>query len=95
MMSQALDQPLYRRVQDEIVGEFPRGRAPAGTRLPSLRRLARAGISFAPGEAFFVAPADQPYMRLNFAALDETQIARGIETLGALARAATGREVES
>jgi DNA-binding transcriptional MocR family regulator len=82
MMSQALDQPLYRRVQDEIVGEFPRGRAPAG-------------ISFAPGEAFFVAPADQPYMRLNFAALDETQIARGIETLGALARAATGREVES
>ena len=52
----------------------------------------RAGLGFAPGEAFFVAPADQPYIRLNFAALDEATIERGIATLGALVRAATAKE---
>ncbi len=71
-------------------------RLPDGVSARALfRDAARAGVSFAPGEAFFVAPADQPYIRLNFAALDEAQIARGIETLGALACAATGKEVES
>lgn len=52
----------------------------------------RAGVSFAPGEAFFVTPADQPYIRLNFAALDPQEIERGIETLGALVCAATVEE---
>jgi DNA-binding transcriptional MocR family regulator len=52
----------------------------------------RAGAAFAPGEAFFVAPADQPFIRLNFAAIDEARIERGIATLGALLRAATGKE---
>ena len=58
-------------------------------------RLVKAFIplSFAPGEAFFVAPADQPYIRLNFAALDEATIERGIATLGALLRAETAKEV--
>jgi len=36
-----------------------------------------------------VVPADQPYMRLNFAALEPQRIEAGIERLGALVRAAT------
>jgi len=50
-------------------------------------------VSFAPGEAFFVAPADQPYIRLNFAALEPRQIELGVEHLGALLRAATRKEM--
>ena len=57
-----------------------------------LEKAVRAGVSFAPGEAFFVAPADQPYIRLNFAALDAQEIERGIETLGALVCATTTEE---
>mgnify|MGYP002336049160 CR=1 FL=1 len=44
----------------------------------------RQGVGFAPGAAFFPQPADQPFMRLNFAALTEQQIEHGIETLGGL-----------
>jgi len=51
----------------------------------------REGVTFAPGEAFFVNPADQPYIRLNFAALDERKIERGIAKLGALVHAAAIR----
>jgi 2-aminoadipate transaminase len=43
-------------------------------------------VSFAVGAAFFPHPADQPYMRLNFAAMDELQIERGIAVLGRLLR---------
>ena len=42
----------------------------------------QAGASFVAGEAFFAEPADQPFLRLNFAALDEDQIERGITILG-------------
>lgn len=42
------------------------------------------GVSFAPGAAFFVHPADQPFIRLNFAALDEPEIDRGVAILGRL-----------
>ena len=51
----------------------------------------REGVSFAPGEAFFVEPADQPFIRLNFAALDEKSIQRGVARLGALLHAATNQ----
>jgi GntR family transcriptional regulator / MocR family aminotransferase len=69
-------------------------RVPEGIPVRALfQDAARAGVGFAPGEAFFVAPADQPYIRLNFAAVDEDQIARGIATLGALLRAATRKEI--
>lgn len=44
----------------------------------------RFGVTFAVGEAFFPKPAAQPFMRLNFAALDEQQIERGISLLGEL-----------
>ncbi len=44
----------------------------------------RAGVSFVAGAAFFPAPNDQPFMRLNFAAVDERQIERGIGVLGQL-----------
>jgi len=96
-----------RAMDEALAHHFPRTarwrRAPGGpvmwVRLPegvSARVLfaeaARAGVTFAPGEAFFVQPADQPYLRLNFAALGEQQIARGIAKLGALARAATKKE---
>jgi DNA-binding transcriptional MocR family regulator len=99
-----------RAMDEALARHFPRRArwrcAPGGpvmwVRLPecvSVRSLfaeaARAGIRFAPGEAFFVAPADQPYLRLNFAALDEGQIARGIEILGALVRAATAKESDT
>ena len=44
------------------------------------------GVGFAPGAAFFPEPAEQPFMRLNFAALTEQQIEDGIATLGGLLR---------
>jgi len=97
-----------QRVMDAALARhFPRGvrwrRAAGGpvcwVQLPegvSARALfsqaVHAGVAFAPGEAFFVAPADQPFIRLNFAAIDEARIERGIATLGALVRAATGKE---
>ncbi len=96
-----------RAMAEALKRHFPRGarwHSPPGgpvmwVRLPegmSARALfeqaARSGLSFAPGEAFFVAPADQPYIRLNFAALDERQIEHGIERLGALMRASTRTE---
>lgn len=46
----------------------------------------QAGISFAVGEAFFPRSEDQPFMRLNFAALDEARIERGVGALGELLR---------
>jgi DNA-binding transcriptional MocR family regulator len=46
----------------------------------------RAGVGFAPGAAFFPQPADQPFMRINFAALKEPQIEDGIATLAELLR---------
>lgn len=46
----------------------------------------QAGVPFAPGEAFFAEPDDQPYLRLNFAAVNEAQINHGIEILGKLLR---------
>ncbi len=51
-----------------------------------------AGVTFAPGEAFFAQPADQPWIRLNFAAIDAPRIEAGIEKLGALLRAAPTKE---
>lgn len=51
-----------------------------------LDQALRAGVSFAAGAAFFPEPADQPFMRLNFAALQEEQIERGIAVLGKLLR---------
>lgn len=45
-----------------------------------------AGVSFVAGGAFFPEPADQPFFRLNFAALDDEQIDRGIEVLSQVLR---------
>ena len=59
-----MNQPLYRRVQDELIRAIPRA----------------------------VAPADQPYIRLNFAALEVQEIERRIATLGARSRAAIEEE---
>jgi len=68
-------------------------RLPDGVSARALfEQAVRARVSFAPGEAFFVAPADQPYIRLNFAALNAQEIERGIATLGAVLRAATVEE---
>lgn len=44
----------------------------------------RAGVTFVAGAAFYHEPADQPFLRLNFAAVDESQIERGIPILGRL-----------
>jgi GntR family transcriptional regulator/MocR family aminotransferase len=60
---------------------------PGGISVAELfERALAGGVSFAAGEAFFTRPADQPFMRLNFAALPEEQIERGIAILGRLAR---------
>ena len=45
-----------------------------------------AGVGFAQGAAFFAEPADQPYLRLNFAAVEEAEIERGIAILGRVMR---------
>jgi len=56
----------------------------------SARRLLheslKHNVSFAPGELFFIEPADQPFMRLGFAPVNEEQIERGIKVLGDLMR---------
>ncbi len=46
----------------------------------------RAGVTFVAGAAFYPEPSDQPFLRLNFAAVDEEQIERGIAVLGQLLR---------
>lgn len=42
----------------------------------------RAGVSFVAGEAFFPEPDDQPFLRLNFAAVEEERLEQGIAVLG-------------
>lgn len=61
-------------------------RVPENISVAALHGAALAeGIGFARGAAFFVEPADQPYLRLNFAAVEESEIERGIAILGRLA----------
>lgn len=58
-------------------------RVPEGISVAALHEAAlAAGVGFACGAAFFAEPADQPYLRLNFAAVDEAEIERGIAILG-------------
>ena len=62
-------------------------RLPEGFSVAALHgAAAAAGVGFARGAAFFAEPADQPYLRLNFAAVDEAEIERGIAILGRLAQ---------
>src|ERR687890_880221 len=62
-------------------------RVPEGISVAALHgAAAAAGVGFARGAAFFSEPADQPYLRLNFAAVDEAEIERGIAVLGRLAQ---------
>ena len=62
-------------------------RLPEGISVAALHdRAAAVGVGFARGAAFFAEPADQPYLRLNFAAVDEVEIERGIAVLGRLAQ---------
>ena len=62
-------------------------RVPEGISVAALHdAAAAAGVGFARGAAFFAEPADQPYLRLNFAAVDEAEIERGIAVLGRLAQ---------
>jgi len=46
----------------------------------------RQGVSFVAGAAFFPEPGDQPFLRLNFAAVDEERIEQGIAVLGTAIR---------
>ena len=60
-------------------------RVPGGASVDMLFDQAlAAGVSFAAGSAFFARPADQPFMRLSFAAQPEAEIERGIAILGRL-----------
>ena len=67
-------------------------RVPGGASVDALLDGAlAAGVSFAAGSAFFARPADQPFMRLSFAAQPEREIERGIAILGRLLRAQLAR----
>jgi DNA-binding transcriptional MocR family regulator len=67
-------------------------RVPGGASVDALLDEAlAAGVSFAAGSAFFARPADQPFMRLSFAAQPEGEIERGIAILGRMLRAQLGR----
>ncbi len=46
----------------------------------------RDGASFVAGAAFFPEPDDQPFLRLNFAAVEEERIEQGIALLGRVLR---------
>jgi GntR family transcriptional regulator/MocR family aminotransferase len=62
--------------------------APDGISVAALHDAALAdGVGFARGAAFFPEPSDQPYLRLNFAAVDESEIERGIAILGRIMHA--------
>jgi 2-aminoadipate transaminase len=94
----AMAEALRRHFPREASWRPPEGGPVMWVRLPeglSVRALfedaMRSGVTFAPGEAFFVAPADQPCIRLNFAALDPARIEDGIQRLGALVRSAIAR----
>ena len=67
-------------------------RVPGGVSVDALLDGAlAAGVSFAAGSAFFARPADQPFMRLSFAAQPEREIERGVAILGRLLRAQLAR----
>jgi len=51
----------------------------------------REGVSFAPGAMFFPEPADQPFLRLNYASHNEEEIERGVATIGRLMQWQLGR----
>jgi DNA-binding transcriptional MocR family regulator len=58
---------------------------PPGVSVASLyERALQSGVSFVAGAAFFPEPADQPFLRLNFGAIEEADIERGIAILGRL-----------
>ena len=60
-------------------------RAPDAVSVSALHAAAfDHGVGFARGSAFFPKPADQPYLRVNFAAVDEAHIVHGITVLGRL-----------
>ena len=85
----ALVQALRRYFGHELGFVIPKGglflwlQLPAG--MSSTKLLARAvreGVEFAPGTRFFVQPQDgDPYLRFNFAPLNEEEIAEGIRRL--------------
>jgi DNA-binding transcriptional MocR family regulator len=62
----------------------------------SARRLLdeslKQNVSFAPGELFFIEPADQPFLRLGFAPVHEEQIERGVKVLGNLIRQQSAKD---
>ena len=58
---------------------------PPGVSVAELyERALQSGVSFVAGAAFFPEPADQPFLRLNFGAIEEAEIERGIAILGRL-----------
>lgn len=58
---------------------------PPGVSVAALfEEASRAGVTFVAGAAFYPEPNDQPFLRLNFAAVDEEQIEQGIAVLGHL-----------
>jgi DNA-binding transcriptional MocR family regulator len=86
----AMAQALKRHFPSTAAWTSPHGGVVMWVRVPGIsisdlfERAVPAGVSFGLGSAFFTEPADQPFMRLNFAAIDEGEIERGIAILGRL-----------
>jgi DNA-binding transcriptional MocR family regulator len=86
----AMAQALKRHFPETAAWTSPHGGVVMWVRVPGvsmgdlLERALAAGVSFGLGSAFFTKPADQPFMRLNFAAVDEAEIERGVAILGRL-----------
>jgi DNA-binding transcriptional MocR family regulator len=86
----AMAQALKRHFPPTAAWTSPHGGVVMWVRVPGISvtgmfdRALAAGVSFGLGSAFFTEPADQPFMRLNFAAIDEAEIERGVAILGRL-----------
>ena len=97
----AMLQAIRRHLPDGVRFEAPQGGLFVWLRLPAplsatdlLRPACAAGVSFAPGPAFFAGderppgspPAGDDFLRLNFACLPPEQIEAGIARLGKVIR---------
>ena len=83
-------QALKRHFPPSAAWTSPQGGVVMWVRVPGVsmsdlfERALPAGVSFGLGSAFFTTPSDQPFMRLNFAAIEEAEIERGVAILGRL-----------
>jgi 2-aminoadipate transaminase len=88
---EVLEEALRKDMPDETTWTRPEGGMTIWVTLPPgfdagelLIHIRERGIWFVPGRYFFVQNPEPNTLRLGFAGLDETQIARGVQKLGEL-----------